>query len=342
MKSEDTEPKDKKIRNLLLVGLLILSLGSNAYFILQNWPIFFDVNSPSEFPLLNPLLQFLKYDSAEERRANTVVGFSILRQDIEAYTGDRKKQVGVYVEDLNTGSWMGINEKQKFVPASLIKVAFAMAALKKVEKGIWTVETPLLLQPKFKNKKYGELWKLPDMSDVPLQRVVEEMIISSDNTAVSMIYQSLTREEREDIFYHIGQRNPDENPEFPYVVELYSPKELANAYRVLYNASFLTRKNSEYLLELLSKTKFRNELPRSIPSAIAVAHKIGEATRASTPDLPNVSLNDCGIVYYPIRPYIICALTEGIALKDASDLIAAVSEKTYTYINEYSERNQSN
>lgn len=297
-----------------------------------------NVSGKNAFPLLNPNLQFLEYDSPEERRANTVVSFMNLRQELEKDIKDNISQVGVYAEDLNTGAWMGINEKQKFVPASLIKVAFAMAALKKVDKGIWTMETNLLLQPKFKNNKYGELWKLPDFSDVPLIKVIDEMIISSDNTAVSMIYYSLTQEEREDIFYHIGQRNPDENPEFPYVVEMYSPKEIANAYRVLYNSSFLTRKNSQYLLELLSKTKFRQDIPRGLPSSTRVAHKIGEGTKASKPELKQITYNDCGIVYYPKRPYIVCVMSEGIELKNASDLIASISEKLYRYLNEYSDK----
>lgn len=339
MKNNDKTSSKRKhnITIIILVVLVIILTLSNAmiaYLWIYKSPILAN-GEKNEFLLLNPLLQLLKYDSAEDRRANTIVSFNILRQNLEEYLGNNKKQVGIYIEDLNTGTWLGINEKQKFVPASLIKVAFAMTALKKVDKGIWTMDTNLLLQPKYKNKKYGELYKLPDFSDVPLRTVIEEMIISSDNTAVSMIYNSLTKEERDDVFYHIGQRNPDENPEFPYVVEFYSPKELANAYRVLYNSSFLTRKNSQYLLGLLAKTKFRSEIPRGLPSSLMITHKIGEATMASNKDLPQVSLHDCGIVYYSQRPYIICAMTEGIDVKEASNLIASISEKTYNYINEY-------
>ena len=333
MKNKNYNNLSFKIIIILISIIFIASLTANIYFLFNFEKL--SGSSTSEFSLLNPLLRLLKYDSAEDRRANTIVSFNFLRQNIEDLLGEQKKQTGIYIEDLNTGTWMGINEKQKFVPASLIKVAFAMAALKKVDKGIWTMDTNLLLQPKYKNKKYGELYKLADFSDIPLHLVIEEMIISSDNTAVSMIYNSLTKEEKDDIFYHIGQRNPDENPEFPHVVEFYSPKELANAYRVLYNSSFLTRKNSQYLLELLSKTKFRQEIPRGLPSGVNIAHKIGEATMASNQKLEQVSFHDCGIVYYPQRPYMICVMTEGIAIKDASNFIASISEKTYNYISEY-------
>lgn len=324
----------KKNGFYIILLLLIISLGANGYFAWKKMQLS-SAQATVDFPLLNPLLAYLQYDSAEERRANTIVSFVTLRQEIEGFLADKKPQVGVYVEDFNTGTWLGINEKQKFIPASLIKVAFAMAALKKVDRGVWTMDTPLLLQPKYKNKKYGELWKLPDFTDVPLSKVIEEMIVASDNTAVSMIYYSLTKEERDDVFYHIGQRNPDENPEFPYVVEFYSPKELATAYRVLYNSSFLTRTKSQYLLELLSRTQFRQEIPRGIPSSIAVAHKIGEATSATTKELLPVSFHDCGIVYYPQRPYLICVMTEGIEIKQASEVIADISTKVYRYIDEY-------
>lgn len=330
-------------KKIIVLIILVASLLANGYLIwkLKNVAVSVE-NSKNEFSFLNPLLQLLKYDSAEDRRANTIMSFASLRQEIEGLLGDKQKQAGVYLEDLNTGTWLGINEKQKFVPASLIKVAFATAALKKVDKNIWTLDTPLLLQPKYKNKKYGTLWKLDDFSDVPLRKVIEEMIITSDNTTVSMIYNSLTKEERDEVFYHIGQRNPDENPEFPYVIELYSPKELATAYRMLYNSSYLTRKNSQYLLTLLAKTVFRSEIPRPIPSNISVAHKIGEATRASVPELPDFSFHDCGIVYYPQRPYIICVMTDGIPVKDASDLIASISDRVYKYINEYDTKIRAN
>lgn len=327
----------KAIILLLVLVIVWMFMTLGAWFVAkERFSNRVSLSGKNAFPLLNPNLQFLDYNSPEERRANTVVSMVTLRDGLESFLGDKKSQIGIYAEDLNTGAWIGINEKQKFVPASLIKVSFAMAALKKVDKGIWTMDTKILLQPKFKNNKYGELWKLPDFSDVPLQKVLEELITSSDNTAVSMIYYSLTKEEREEVFYHIGQRNPDENPEFPYVIEMYSPKEIATAYRILYNSSFLTRKNSQYLLDLLARTKFRQEIPRSIPDSIKISHKIGEGTRASKPEIKQITYNDCGIVYYPQRPYVICVMTEGFDLKDSSDLIAAVSDRVYKYLDEYS------
>lgn len=41
--------------------------------------------------------------------------------------------IGVYVRNLNNGPWFGINENEKYSPASLMKVPILMTFLKWIE-----------------------------------------------------------------------------------------------------------------------------------------------------------------------------------------------------------------
>lgn len=88
-----------------------------------------------------------------------------------------------------------------------------------------------------------------------------------------------------------------------------SVKEYASFFRILYNASYLTRENSEMALKLLSESKFRGGLAGKIPSDIVIAHKFGEREMIDENGSSINQLHDCGIVYYTPYPYLICIMT---------------------------------
>ena len=57
---------------------------------------------------------------------------------------------------------------------------------------------------------------------------------------------------------------------------------------------------------------------------IPVAHKFGER------ELPNADqLHDCGIVYVPKHPYLLCVMTRGDSLTNLTTVIAGLSEVVY-------------
>src|SRR3989338_6738009 len=92
-----------------------------------------------------------------------------------------------------------------------------------------------------------------------------------------------------------------------------SPRDMSRIFRTLYNSTYLTKSYSEQALELLTKTDFTKGIVSGVEAKIAVAHKFGEYTEYPTGllDIPNHQLHDCGIIYYPKKPYLLCVMTMG-------------------------------
>jgi beta-lactamase class A len=102
--------------------------------------------------------------------------------------------------------------------------------------------------------------------------------------------------------------------------------EYATFLRVLYNASYLNQTNSEKALKLLSEVKFEDGLKRYLPQDVVVAHKFGEREL----DIPDQNqIHDCGIVYVPYKPYIMCVMTRGQNLDKMSNAIGLISKSVY-------------
>ncbi|MDO8560151.1 MAG: serine hydrolase [bacterium] len=57
-----------------------------------------------------------------------------------------------------------------------------------------------------------------------------------------------------------------------------SVKDYASFFRILYNASYLNREQSERALGLMTKTRFRDGIIAGVPAGRPVAHKFGERT----------------------------------------------------------------
>lgn len=342
MKDKKQEKKVIRIspKKLALVILFVwgASLGA-TWFITKNT---FSNQSSNEFPLLNPRLETFGLDTPEERNAKLFATLYPLKEELLSSVGDKKENVAFYVEDLNTGGWIGWQERDPFIAASLLKVPVAIGAMKKVERGEWSLdESSFSIEEGFKDDNFGELWKTPNGTPVTVRKLLEEMLQNSDNTAVGTLVSKLTPEEREDIYYHIGVTNAEkvvrEVSEGQKASEL-SSKDLATVFRALFNATYLTRKSSNYILELLTETKFDEVMPKTVPDEIKVAHKIGNFLNKD-PNRPQ-QYHDCGIVYYPQHPYLYCVMTKNYKAEDSESIITGISGQIYKYFDKGNGKNQ--
>jgi beta-lactamase class A len=105
-----------------------------------------------------------------------------------------------------------------------------------------------------------------------------------------------------------------------------SVRTYSSFFRILYNASYLTPNMSEKALELLSQTTYGFGIKDGVPKGITVARKFGE--RSFTSD--SHQLHDCGIVYYPSHPYLLCVMSRGQNMETLKEVIQETSSKIYT------------
>lgn len=324
--------KSKEIR-IPAVAVIIALLG---FWLLSIWGTWYLASNKffreNPYPYLNPIIERDALKTPEARRAVLFTTLVPLKDQILDGLGNNKDNISFYVEDLNSGSWIGWKEREKFAGASLLKVPIAIGALKKVDSGAWSLDTKFQLEEKYKDRYYGELYKKPTGSEFTLAYLLDEMIKNSDNTAANLLFDKLSPEERDDVYYFIGFANPEQSvntetarPSFGQV----SSKELANMFRALYNSTYLTRKSSSYLLNLLTDTKFDQAVPDIVPGNIKVAHKVGNYFN-SNPERPK-QYHDCGLVYLTSHPYLYCVMTNQFTPEESMSKITQVGSQVYSF-----------
>ena len=316
--------KLKKTHLTLLWGasiIITILIGNFVYSnIAQN-------NNANKFKHLSPKV------SAENFKEK-FWSLSDLRNKIIMDEKDNAENFAFYIEDLTTGSWVGYQENEKFIGASLLKTPVALMVMRRVDEGIWDMNTKFILKPELKDKSFGNLWREPDGKEITLRELMEQMFIYSDDTAANIFINSIPGSERDNVYYRIGITNPEApiiaDPSRPLFRKM-SAKELISVYRTLYNANYLTAESSEYVLDLLTKTKFDKSLRYGVPSDIEVAHKVGVYFLTGNPER---NAHDCGIVYLPEHPYMLCAMTENLSQDEAWRTVSEISRVTYEYFNQ--------
>lgn len=316
-------------KSLIVIGILLFIIVIVLIiFILQernnhntNHSIIRDVNDG--FSLTNPILDCENNFSGEE--------LSVQSKLINDKVADLKEEynlnhISLYFRDLNNGPWIGINEKEEFSPASLLKVPIMIAFLRQAEEDYSLLNKKVTIKDSDLNKFLAPNIIFDNLLEVgktyTLTEVAKSMIENSDNTGVIVLLNNIKLNYLKGVFDSVGVPFKDTNTEVPVRV-----KDYAGFFRVLYNSSYLNREMSEKALEILSTGGYMNGLRKGVPSEIVIAHKFGERTIDQNKE--NTQLHDCGIIYYPERPYLLCIMTRGNNFQDQEKVIAELSSFVY-------------
>lgn len=163
-----------------------------------------------------------------------------------------------------------------------------------------------------------------------INELLNAMIIHSDNEAKDLVVSNLPNKLYIEIFsdlsIDIQKYDTINNAE-----NFLSVKEYASYFRMLYNSTYLNRQSSEYALSILSKTTFNDGIRAGVPDSIKIAHKFGERTTIGS----NIKqLHDCGIIYMPNQPYILCVMTRGDDFEKMKKVLANISKIVYTHLSQ--------
>ena len=236
--------------------------------------------------------------------------------------GVEMEKVGVYFEYLPSGVSIGIHEKNEFVIASLLKVPMVMAIYKEKEKYGLDMNEMLTVQENDIDPYFGDLWKNGLGTKLTINEAVRHTLIDSDNTAKNLLFHRLSEGSLENIFDALDI--PKDLESNAVVV---TPKNYSSILRSLYLSSYLEMEHSEEILDLLTQTNFNDKLRAGIPENIKVAHKIG----VYSPGQVTETYSDCGIIYVPKRPYILCLMHQGDE-ESSRQIMSKVSKMVYEYV----------
>lgn len=261
-------------------------------------------------------------------------GYAKLQSEIEEIIRTEKESnkveyVSVYFRDLANGPVFGIDEYEDFAPASLLKLPLALVYMVIGEK------EPDLFSRKItfegSDSKFVQSFDDSDLvkgSVYSIEELLSVMIAHSDNDAYQILYSYITSHYGEKIIYEtyleLGILSPKDAFD-----EVISVRRYGSIFRALYNASLINVEFSEKLLSWLANSTFTEGLVSSIPREIHVAHKFGERTLQNGAK----QFHDCGIIYYPENPYLLCVMSQGHDFDSLIKLISRISAFVYDEFN---------
>lgn len=246
-----------------------------------------------------------------------------LEDDLESYLANvrssgRADSVSVYFRQLKGGPWLGINYETEFIPASLLKVPLAMAVYKTAEKNPTLLNSPVFYESGDASAaQYFKNVAVQPGKEYLVRDLVEATLIHSDNNAAELLAAVLTDKELQDTYTKLGIDEPTRSGDYSTNVHYY-----ASFFRILFNATYLSPEDSNYLLDIMTRSTFTRGLVAGVPEGIPVSHKFGER---AVGDSGLVQLHDCGIVYHPERPYLICIMTQGKEWNALSKVLSDIS-----------------
>lgn len=247
-----------------------------------------------------------------------------LKQQLTDYIDNQKaagkiSRASVYYKELNSLHWTSANGSELYYPGSMMKVPLLLTILKQAQRDKTLLEQKIQYQAASKMKVFVPVQQPMEVGKFyTVQELLERMILFSDNDATSMLFSIYNKQLYDDLFLKLSIPVQDPEDLFYRV----SPADMSKFFRVLYNASYLSSLYSEYALDLLTKSNFREGIVQGIPSSTKVAHKFGE--RFTTSDL--VQLHESAIVYRGSASYAVTIMTEGNSVDDLKAILGALSK----------------
>lgn len=307
-----------KSRFLLFLGItvLIFSVSLNVALLTHHIPSSTQVSineKITKYPFLSKRI-------IQEEQNDLLINFLNLRKQLRAFVEPFGESFSFYFEYLPTGSSLGVNEKLEFKSASLIKLPIVMAYYNHEERAGLESDPVVTIEPRHIDVGFGDLGKNGLGKTIRLSDAIRLMLTESDNTAGKIVTDYVTREDFEDVYEGVDidlQKQDNQT--------ILTTKQYASILKALYFSSVLNEDHSQKILKLLTETKFNDKLPAGVPSGIPAAHKIGI--------LKNELFQDCGIIYVPKRPYLLCMISQSPE-DEARRRMVEVSHMIYTYVSQ--------
>ena len=223
----------------------------------------------------------------------------------EQQQSDQSLEVSWYLRDLVSGAWVGNQETRLYDIASFSKVPTMMYILSEAEHDPDILKQKILfdetmMQIENNLAEYPEL-QMTDGASYSVGDLLYRTIAYSDNYAFRVLLGYFDMDQVESFMQQSGfvyQTDSDGN--------LYiDAKTYSSLFRMLYNASFLSREASEYALLMLSENVVHDGFMEHLGQDILVSSKFAvhqSFERGS-------QYHQCGIIYFPDQPHLLCVMT---------------------------------
>lgn len=288
----------------------------------------YNVKRLSGYKFIRPLLSA---KPAEESARYIDIKNSVARVISEYKDKGIISSASVYMRDFDKSDWMNVFDLERFIPGSILKIPVLMTYLLEEEEKPGTLDTRFVF-----NKKYDTGITQGIVSggiefgkSYSVRQLLEYMIVYSDNNANLILNEHMNISKLVRIFKDLNLKAPA--PGAP--VDPLTARECSRFMEVLFNATYLNVKNSEYAMNLLTKTQFSEGILKGVPEKnLLIAHKFGESGNNI-----NRQLHETAILYIDGRPYLVTIMTlgkENVPINELAQVIQQVSKTVYEGIEE--------
>ena len=285
------------------------------------------------YHFISPLLECEMGPSTVGQHSLQMIDGVIEKLVNDQINGTTVKHISVYFRDLNNGPWFGIHEDAAYSPASLLKVVIMIACLKQAEKAPGFLAERILFpagaEDENRHESIRSSKQLAPGRSYTVDELIAMMIEHSDNNAMRMLLGRLDQRDLGRTYADLGLPTPETTGKLE---DFMSVRSYASTFRVLFNASYLSRDLSERALGYLSRSEFTQGLVAGVPPGTVVAHKFGERGLGKNREIKQ--LHDCGIVYHPSHPYLLCVMSRGDSFDRLDDVIRDISRLVYTEVSD--------
>lgn len=327
---------------------LIMSFFGGAAVVLA---IFF-IAKPHDRPGSSPITGDSRLDTARYKFVKPLLnsGYGDENESLKWFPAERKikssvedvvfeakdMETGVFFLNLGNSGWFSVNASNTFIPASLLKLPMLISYFKlhESEKDLFDQKIA------YQGKDFNALRTIGKGTITPgntysVKELLGEMIVNSDNNALQLLYK-YRENSLSTIFSDLKIPLPSTDAEIAGK-DFVTTRDMARFLLVLYNASYLNANDSEEALEILSRTNFKEGIVASVPNTTVISHKFGERQITEADKKIKVELHDCGIVYHPKTPYILCIMTKGSDLESQKIQIQKISKTVYRGVDSFSD-----
>ena len=286
----------------------------------------------SQYTFIDPLLMI--------KGVNNSPAYASMKAQVASYIAKQQANglfsASVDFRDIDVPDGFTLSGSQMYTPASLDKVPLMMAYYKIAETDP-TILSKEIEYPGTTDADSTESIKstvqLTPGATYTIEELIEHMIRYSDNNATDLLKDYLNTTNNAGayttVFSDLGID--------PSTINDYTDNMTVVQYsvflRALYNATYLNWDDSEHALQLLSETDFSAGIESGVPNDTLVAQKFGEVKLVdSSNKLLGRELNNCGIIYYPDHPYLLCIMTRatGDNIQALENEVESISNIVYT------------
>ncbi|NOZ62790.1 MAG: serine hydrolase [Calditrichaeota bacterium] len=269
-----------------------------------------------------------------------------LKQEIERLCADfPQATVAVAFEDLPSGASLFINEKVQMHAASTMKTPVMIEVFKQAQEGRLRLTDSIEVKNEFRSIVDGSKFSLSEIDDsddivyrhlnkkMTIRDLVYQMITVSSNFATNLLIDLVGAENVSATMHSIGAKNIQvlrgvEDLE-AFRAGLNNTTDAYDMYLIMKKIALkevVSPEACDEMIAILVDQRFKDKIPRYLPSTIRVAHKTGWITGID---------HDAAIVYLtPEHPYILVVMTKGIKNHvQAQELIGQISKKIFEEIN---------